>query len=77
MQAVARAEQACGEMEVEPGVSMRAALRDPGARAQAARWRSGSEPRRVTAVLARMYPWLNQRRSGRNLVLERGACNQC
>ena len=30
------------------------ALSDPSARAQAARWRSGPEPRRATAILARM-----------------------
>ena len=64
MQAVARAEQACGDLEVEPGVSMRAALRDPGTRAQAARWRSGSEPRRVTAILARMLQSLQRIRPG-------------
>ena len=64
MQAVARAEQACADLEVEPGVSMRAALQDPGTRAQAARWRSGSEPRRVTAILARMLQSLQRIRPG-------------
>ena len=33
---------------------MQEALSDPSTRAQAARWRSGPEPRRATAILARM-----------------------
>ena len=33
---------------------MQEALSDPSTRAQAARWRSGTEPRRATAILARM-----------------------
>ena len=54
VEAVARATEACASMEVEPGVSMGEALHDPIHRAQAARWRTGSEPRRVAAILARM-----------------------
>ena len=54
MEAVARAAQEMGTAEIEPGVSMSEALSNPAARAQAARWRSGSESRRVTAILARM-----------------------
>lgn len=44
----------CGHAEVEPGVSMNEALSDPKLRASAAKWRSGNETRRVTALCARL-----------------------
>ena len=57
-QVVRKATAACVSSEIEPGVSMAAALATPTSRAQAAKWRSGSESRRVTAVLARMLQGL-------------------
>lgn len=43
-----------GHEEVEPGVSMEETLADPKLRASAAKWRSGSDGRRATALLARL-----------------------
>ena len=54
LQAVSRVADEFGDAEIEPGISMQEALSDPNTRAQAARWRSGPEPRRATAILARM-----------------------
>ena len=59
VRAVKQAAEACEGMEVEPGVSMNEALLDPVHRAQAARWRSGPEHRKVAAILARMMQALH------------------
>ena len=52
VQADARVTEELGTAEIEPGVSTQEALNDPSTRAQATRWRSGSEGRRATAILA-------------------------
>ena len=54
VEVVKRATATFGDDEVEPGVSMNEALCDPKLRASAAKWRSGSETRRVTALCARL-----------------------
>ena len=59
VRAVTQAAEACEGMEVEPGISMNEALLDPVHRAQAARWRSGPEHRKVAAILARMMQALH------------------
>ena len=53
MDVVSKVTSAFGQEEVEPGVSMEETLADPKLRASAAKWRSGSEGRRATALLAR------------------------
>lgn len=54
VQADARVTEELGTAEIEPGGSTQEALNDPSTRAQAARWRSGSEGRRATAILVSM-----------------------
>ena len=59
LEVIQKAAAACGDTEVEPGVSMHDALSNPRLRAAAAKWRSGSESRRVTALFARMMNGLH------------------
>lgn len=59
LETVRRAAAEHGDQEVEPGVSMVAALGDPSLRANAGRWRGGTETRRVTALLARLMNGLH------------------
>lgn len=59
VQVVQKASEMCGDAEVEPGVSMNEALMDPKMRASAAKWRSGNETRRITALCARLMNGLS------------------
>lgn len=54
VQVLQRATDMCGHAEVEPGMSMNEALMDPKTRASAAKWRSGNETRKITALCARL-----------------------
>ena len=58
VEVVRRATVGC-DGEVEPGVSMLETLSNPNLRASAAKWRSGSDSRRVTALFARLMNGLH------------------
>ena len=58
VEVVRRAAVEC-DGEVEPGVSMLETLSNPDLRASAAKWRSGSDSRRVTALFARLMNGLH------------------
>ena len=73
-----RVAEAHGSQEVEPGISMEQALQSPALRANAGRWRGGTETRRVTALLARLMnglqsikpSWLDGSRPGGPSLVE-------